>query len=145
MRARAPKYGAVSWGQDVKKSEFLQYFQVRVIFFSRELQYRCIHDFSESEANRSAPVRIPFAQEYHPALQRLLEAAPEDGWKAFAMYGGPRLEQIISGGNVALVGDSSHRKSTSPNSAVAITTRPSSFSLLEPIFDSSERPYRQLD
>ncbi|ORY73619.1 hypothetical protein BCR35DRAFT_147523 [Leucosporidium creatinivorum] len=73
LRARAVEYGGVSWGQDVKKSEFLKYFK-----------------------------------EYHPSLQRLLEAAPEEGWKAFAMYGGPRLEEIISGGNVALVGDSSH-------------------------------------
>lgn len=70
LRAKVPEQGQVSWGQTVKKSEFLPYFKV---------SDPCI------VGRRRALMRVPPSQEFHPTLQRLLEAAPEDGWKQFAM------------------------------------------------------------
>lgn len=55
LRARAPKYGAVSWGQDVKKSEVLPYFQVSRLCLERT-STRCVYGSDESESDRSALV-----------------------------------------------------------------------------------------
>lgn len=47
--------------------------------------------------------------DYHPKIQALIEASPEEGWKEFAYFGAPRLESVVSkSGRIALLGDASH-------------------------------------
>ncbi|WWC90250.1 uncharacterized protein L201_005183 [Kwoniella dendrophila CBS 6074] len=49
---------------------------------------------------------IPHYEGYCETIRQVI-AAPDE-WLEFAMFGGPRLESVISNGNIALLGDASH-------------------------------------
>ncbi|EXJ92622.1 hypothetical protein A1O3_01174 [Capronia epimyces CBS 606.96] len=45
---------------------------------------------------------------YDPRVRAAIASVPEGQWREFAMFAGPRLENIIAWDKVALVGDASH-------------------------------------
>jgi salicylate hydroxylase len=47
-------------------------------------------------------------QEYCNTIRAVIDAPDE--WLEFAMFGGPKLETVISGGRIVLIGDASHRE-----------------------------------
>jgi salicylate hydroxylase len=49
-------------------------------------------------------------QGFSPVVRAILDAAPEDNWKQFAMFSGPELSSLTEDDTLALIGDASHRK-----------------------------------
>lgn len=61
---------------------------------------------------------VPHYKDYAPVIRQIIESP--DSWLSFAIFGGPRVERVVHGGSIALIGDASHRKQTIPSHRIAI-------------------------
>jgi hypothetical protein len=60
-------------------------------------------------------------QEYNETARAIIDAIPVESLNQFAFFGGPGLDKVVFNGNVALLGDASHRTFASPPALFSLT------------------------